>query len=292
MVKPNTIHILTTNVEFPTNNHLYLALTALNYEVTFVDPYRQTYLLDMPPCDEIPELVLNRCTGIQFDDIDLVLSRQYQEQNSFVINPPDSVPIFRNKDQQLLYIKQKGLPIIPTVIQRSEIIDDESIKYLDSFQSTEQYILKNIRGQGGKGVIRLNSRESLYDLVQTRHLMHDQRYLIQPFLQLKKEFRVYYAGTEAICAIEKTSTSENGKFNLASAEFEDIALDKLPKQIKKSHKTVGDFPLFFYCVDWVLADDGEIYLLEVNTVPGINGLQNKNDLVAAIMTNSRNHVKL
>lgn len=298
MVKPKTVHILTTNCEFPTNNHLYNAFNTLGYEVTFVDPYRQTYQLELPVEHEIPELVFNRCGGLMFDDIDIVLCLLYQQKGSFIINPPEIVPIFRNKDQQLLHLKALNLPLIPTVIQRSQYLEDELIDYLEaaigtnSASSRQRYILKNIRGQGGKGVIRVNSRESLMDIIQTRHLMGDQRYIIQPFFNVVKEFRTFYADTEPICALEKSSEKPNQKLNLANANFKQIELEELPLAIQSHHKKLGAIPLFFYSVDWIQTTDGNFYLLEVNTFPGIDGLKDRHHIAASIVVNSRKYINL
>lgn len=295
MVKPKSVHILTTNCEFPTNNHLYNAFTTLDYEVTFVDPYSHTYRLELPEDYEIPELVINRCGGLKFDDIDIVLCLLYQQRGAFVINPPQTVPIFRNKDQQLLHLKAYNLPLIPTVIQRSKYFDENLMSYLEgqiqSGTNKNKYILKNIRGQGGKGVIRINGRESLEDIVQTRFLMGDQRYLLQPFYPVKKEYRLFYADDQPICALEKTAEQANQKLNLANAHFNQIELEELPSEIKKHQSTMGKLPLFFYSVDWILTDTDQYFLLETNTFPGIDGLRDRHDLAANIIVNSRKYIK-
>lgn len=299
MVKRNSVLILTTNPDFPTNNHLEKAFNSSGYTVSFKNPYLGPCRIDNIPEQEAPEIVLNRCGGLYFDDLDLTYCRLYQSHGSVIINSPDSIGMFRNKDQQLAYLNGLQLPLIPSLMVRSEGLNQESLNFLNNDLKglsdatlKERYILKNSRGQGGKGVIRVNGVQCLRDLVETRSLMGDQRYLIQPMLPIEKEYRIYFADSDPIHALTKSNNSGE-KHNLANSEFQDIQLTDLPKEITQHQERLSQLPLFFYCVDWIQtsAQHGEqFYLLEVNTFPGVEGVQERDKLLQKLTLSIRNYV--
>jgi glutathione synthase/RimK-type ligase-like ATP-grasp enzyme len=297
VVKTNTVHILTRNHEFPTNIHLKESFNTLDHEVDFINPYTSSFSIESAHQNDVPEIVINRCGGLGFDDTDLALCHTFQAKGSFVINSPNLIPSYRNKDQQLAMLADLGLPIVPTIINRDETISDSNIEYLEQqlerVESKDRYILKNIRGQAGKGVIRVRGRESLRDLTHTRQLMNDQRYIVQPFFPVAKEFRIFFAGNMPIAALEKTTSEQDQKLNLANANFTQTPLDSLPSEICSHIQTLSELPLFFYCADWIMTSDqhgGHFYLLEVNTFPGIDGLEARHQLVVDLLTSYRNHV--
>lgn len=295
MLKPNTLTILTTNRKFPTNNHLFNAFSELGYQVNFINPYEFDLHMQGDHI-EPPQAIINRCGGLYFDDHDLLMAQKFEDEGSYVLNSPKNVMTFRNKDSQILELAKLTLPTVPTITSRSGKISSEDFIKLEAalsgLENTQRYIVKNIRGQGGKGVIRVFSRETLNDLIETRKLMNDSRLIIQPFFPLESEYRVYFVDDSPIAALTKNARHQDQKLNLAGSQFQDIELEKLPEQVHSHFSILASIPLNFYSVDFIQTSkelDSQCFLLEINTFPGMDGLVDKSKLVAAIDLSIRNH---
>jgi glutathione synthase/RimK-type ligase-like ATP-grasp enzyme len=97
--------------------------------------------------------------------------------------------------------------------------------------------------------------------------MKDQRFLIQPYILHKKEWRVFIIENEIIACIEKTLTKDNFRGN-AKRSFGKL-LVKIPKGLEElSQRAFKLSGLNYAGIDILQSDAGELMLLEINAIPG------------------------
>lgn len=212
-------------------------------------------------------LYFHRTTGTNYDDFDLVVTKHHEISGMKITNPYSSLATFRSKDLQSLFFKEHALPGIPTLLYRGEM--NEGLKESLSALSKKEgkFILKMNRGNQGIGVNILESQKSLQSVLETFHAMKDQRFLIQPYLPHKKEWRLFIIKGEIIAAIEKTLHKEDFRGN--SKRSTGKLLKKIPKDLEKiallAFKHSG---LDYAGLDLLLTEKGEILILEINPIPG------------------------
>lgn len=211
------------------------------------------------------ESILIRSTGVTFDDVDLTLADNLSGGKIPIHNNIELIQKFRSKDLQMSVLSHKSLPIIPTFVLRGK----SSLENLSKI-SNGPYILKTVRGNQGRGVIYLENKKSLLSLLETFQDLNDQRFILQPFLFHKKEYRVFVINKKVIGAIEKQISDRNQFKMNAHNTFEGkyIPSDIIPKKINSLVEDLVEKFDFTYAGLDVFIADNKAYLCEVNLSPG------------------------
>ena len=181
-------------------------------------------------------------------------------------NPLERLKLFRSKDTQSLFFNEHNIPAIKTLLYRGKLTSDLE-KELLCLSNEEKYILKMNRGNQGIGVNYLESHKSLISVLETFHAMRDQRFLIQPYVPHKKEWRVLFVGREIIACIEETISKEDFRGNAKRSIGK--LIKKIPRELESmAHKAFLHSGLDYAGIDLLETIDGQILVLEVNAVPG------------------------
>jgi RimK family alpha-L-glutamate ligase len=209
---------------------------------------------------------IHRTTGTNYDDFDLAVAKHHSNLGHQIVNPLDSLKTFRSKDLQSLFFNEHKLASIKTILFRGEMSAELENNILN-VTPDQKFILKMCRGNQGIGVNYLESLKSLLSVLETFHAMKDQRFLIQPYILHKKEWRVFIIENEIIACIEKTLTKDNFRGN-AKRSFGKL-LVKLPKGLEElSQRAFKLSGLNYAGIDILQSDAGELMLLEINAIPG------------------------
>lgn len=237
----------------------------LKHSVLYLNPYE--FLIPMK-AKKLQGLYLHRTTGTNYDDFDLLVTKHHENHGLKITNPLAALKTFRSKDQQELFFNEHNIPSIPTLSYRGRMTEQLSSELITLGKNhNDTFILKMNRGNQGIGVNFLQGHKSLLSVLETFHAMKDQRFIIQPYIAHKKEWRLFVLKGQIIAAIEKTLQKEdfrgnakrsNGKFlKKISPELEEIALHAFNAS-----------KLDYAGIDLLLSDKGEIKLLEINAIPG------------------------
>jgi glutathione synthase/RimK-type ligase-like ATP-grasp enzyme len=222
------IIIASTSPELYTTQRLMKEATGLKHSPMWINPYTFTLPLKKKPMEG---LYLHRSTGTNYDDFDLIVSKFHEISGMKISNPLQAIKNFRTKDQQSLFFLKHSLPSIPALIYRGEKSKEleASIDKMAKSSKSERFILKMSRGNQGIGVNIIESKQSLYSLLETFHAMKDQRFLIQPYIGHKKEWRFFITRAGIIACIERSLSSLDFRGN--SKRSTGKILKKIPTEL-------------------------------------------------------------
>lgn len=262
MAKTNII-ISSLNSDLFTTKRLITEATKLKHSVSYLNPYQ--FLIPMKP-NPVTGHYFHRTTGTNYDDFDLIVTKHHEISGFSITNPLERLRPFRSKDSQALYFKEHNIPGINSLLYRgqlTETLEDE----LRALSADQKFILKMSRGNQGIGVNILESHKSLISVLETFHAMRDQRFLIQPYISHKKEWRVLFVRGEIIACIEKNISKEDFRGNAKRSNGK--LLKKIPKELERvALHTYMQSGLDYAGIDLLETDQGQILVLEVNAVPG------------------------
>ncbi len=228
------------------------------------------------PCD----FVINRSTGLAFDDLDMALLRQFEGQKTTCHNGSFAFEHLRNKDRQLIELKNQNFNPPPSIFLRGAIDEKILIPLLNNWREHNDfeqyaYILKTQRGNKGIGVNLIRGNDSLFSILETFWGIGDQRFILQPYIPHKREYRLFVIkGAEPIF-IEKTK-SQDFRSNAARSKTTYLRTFKekpFKQMLEVANKAMDAFHLSYAGFDFFEANSGEIYLCEINPVPGFENIE-------------------
>ncbi len=205
------------------------------------------------------DLILHRDSGVSFDDVDLLLLKSLTPFSDKQVNSHKVIESLRGKDKQALFFQEHKLPLIPTSLFRGA---DQGVK---SFPKSEEFVLKTIRGNQGLGVMLIRGRDSLASILESHEALRDERYILQPKIDLKKEYRVLCLDQEIWGAIQKDF--ESG-FRANAKRCQPKVVETLPEEVTKlSQAILKLLPGQFLGLDIAMTENGPL-IIEINTTPG------------------------
>jgi RimK family alpha-L-glutamate ligase len=260
------IIIASTSANLYTTQRLMKESVELKHSPIWINPYAVTLPVNKKPLSGI---YLHRSTGTNYDDFDLIVTNFHEISGMKVSNPLLSIKNFRSKDQQSLFFLEHSLPSITGLFYRGEITAEleSSIDKIARANKSEHFILKMSRGNQGIGVNLIESKQSLYSLLETFHAMKDQRFLIQPHIAHKKEWRFFITSKGILACIERSLNSADFRGN--SKRSTGKILKKIPLELQElAEKTFTKSGLDYAGIDILESMSGEYLILEVNAIPG------------------------
>lgn len=213
---------------------------------------------------------LFRTTGIRFDDMDLLIAKDFESKGAKIINPLPSIINNRNKDMSLLNLKIGSFPTINSFVYRGKLNAD-LIKTISKISIDEKYILKMNRGNQGIGVQLINGLDSLLSILETYQALGDQKFLIQPYTTHQKEYRVLLTQKKVLGIIEKEKNLNDFRGNAKRAKTKVIKnLDN--NTIEMCQQILKHLNFIYAGIDLIKTKDG-IKIIEVNSIPGFESVE-------------------
>jgi len=222
--------------------------------VVFFNPWTD---LEIPAADKY----LVRTTGVYGHDLDLLILKTLPAEK--IINPLESLVLCRSKSSQYQWFESEDIPCLPWLpVENTDLITIEKF-----FRLYPELIVKPTIGQGGWGIEVLT-----WEKFKTwkKKKGQDQKYLLQPFLKVAREFRYFFIKGQAPVVLERQGTSglranfkQEGSAKVS--KLDPLVEDILQKVIEKSGA-------FYGAID-VLTKDGQLFILELNSCPGIEQLE-------------------
>lgn len=269
-----TVIVASEAPELYTSKRLLSEAHKLKYSSSWLNPY-QYQLPHTPPSGDSNNhgLYFHRTTGIRYDDFDLLVS-QYHQQNGFkVTNSLESSEMFRDKDRQSLFFNRHQLAAIKTISYRGALNEN----YWDAITSlslNEKYIIKMSRGNQGIGVNLVVGNQSLKSLLETFHAIKDQKFIIQPFIEHKKQWRIFIIRNEIVGIIERKIDSFDFRGNSKRSTGKSLkSLKKLGPEIEAEILRGVALSGLDYCGVDLIVDANHFFILEFNPVPGFEQLE-------------------
>lgn len=262
-----TIIVSSESPDLFTTKRLLSESNKLKYTGVWLNPYQYLISINKKPkkTKATTGLYFHRTSGIRYDDFDLLVARHHEDNHFKITNPILSLETFRKKDEQTLFFKRHDIAAVDTMIYRGELNEKYWGKLL-ALSSNRKYILKMIRGNQGIGVNLIEGHQSLKSILETFHAMNDQKFLIQPYIEHKKEWRLFVIKNEIIGVIERTISSDDfrGNSKRSTGKF----IKKIPSEMQRESLRAASLSGLDYCGIDVMETSKGFVFLEINPVPG------------------------
>ena len=207
----------------------------------------------------------------------LDLVSQIERAGIPVVNSRDCMEVASDKYRTYLRLQEYGLTQPKTVLLPKEDIIEEAFEELD----TEfPIIMKTLRGSKGVGVLFIESERALNSLVQLLFKQDkDSDLLIQEYIKTKFDVRVLVLGGKIIATMQRDVLEGDFRSNYSQgAKVKTYELTDLEiEQCLRAAKAIGGL---FTAVDFIPSENKDTdapYILEVNSSPGTEGIEEAND---------------
>jgi RimK family alpha-L-glutamate ligase len=197
-----------------------------------------------------------------------------EERGVLVVNSPRAIERCVDKFYTSALLQEAGLPTPETVV--CERADDA----MAAVRAMGDAIIKPIFGSMGHGMVRVSDPDTAFRVVRALEAVRAVYYVQRTVDHGGRDVRAFVVGGRVIGAIQRSAPAGEWRTNVSrgggarplalSAEWETLAL--------RAARAVG---ADYAGVDLLPARDGSVYVLEVNGIPGWEGLQQATSLDVA-----------
>ncbi|HZJ32831.1 MAG TPA: RimK family alpha-L-glutamate ligase [Vicinamibacterales bacterium] len=205
-----------------------------------------------------------------------------EERGIPVVNSPRAIERSVDKFYTTALLQQAGLPVPETVVCERAADAMDAIRRMLSLGG--EVIIKPIFGSMGHGLVRVGDAELAWRVVRSLEQTGAVFYVQRAIDHGGRDVRLFVVGGRVLGAIERTAAPGDWRTNVArggiarpidpSSQLQECAL--------AAAQAVG---ADYAGVDLLVSRTGDVYVLEVNGIPGWKGLQGATglDVAAAIV---------
>ena len=181
-----------------------------------------------------------------------------------VVNPPGAIERTVDKLYTSALLEQAGLATPRTIV--AERLDVA----MAAFAEMRDVIVKPLFGSGGRGMVRVSDEEIAYRVFRALELERAVYYVQQALPHEGRDVRAFVVGDRVVAAAWRRG--DGWRTNLAQgAQAERAELPRAWEEMSvRAARAVG---AGYAGVDLLPATGGDVYVLEVNGIPGWHGLQ-------------------
>ena len=195
-----------------------------------------------------------------------------------VVNSPRAIERSVDKFYTTTLLHDAGLPVPETVV--CERVEDA----MAAVREMRDVIIKPIFGSLGHGMVRVSDPETALRVVRALDQIKSVFYVQRAIEHVGYDLRIFVVGGRVIGAIERRAPAGEWRTNVAiggAATAVDISPELESVALTAATVVGADYA----GVDVLPARDGSAYVLEVNGIPGWQGLQQATgvDVAAAIV---------
>jgi ribosomal protein S6--L-glutamate ligase len=204
--------------------------------------------------------------------------RQFEMMGVYTPNPSDGILRARDKLRASQLMAQRGLGLPFTVFGDSP---DDTSDLLDMLGSTP-HVIKLIEGTQGQGVLLAETRATSESLVEAFRGLQAQ-FLVQEFIKEAKgsDIRAFVVGGKVIAAMQRTAKAGEFRSNLhRGGSARSIKITRAEREAAVA--AADSMGLGIAGVDLLRSARGPL-VLEVNSSPGLEGIENATKLDVAGM---------
>ncbi len=192
-----------------------------------------------------------------------------------VFNPPVCIERTVDKFYTSGLLVQAGLPTPRTVV--CERADDALAAFA---QLGGDLIVKPLFGSMGLGMTRISDEDVAYRVFKALELERAVYYLQETIPHPGRDIRAFVLNGRVLAAIERISTDGGWRTNVARGG-QARQIDLTNPQTDLCLRAAAVVGAEYAGVDLLVGDTGESYVIEVNGIPGWQGLQQATDIDVA-----------
>ena len=209
-----------------------------------------------------------------------------EERGVLVMNSPRAIERSVNKFYTTALLHDAGLPTPETIV--CEQIDE----VMPAIRRLGEVVIKPIFGSLGHGMVRVSDPEVARRIVRTLDQTRTVFYVQRAIDHGGRDIRVFVVGGAVLGAIERRAPEGEWRTNVAiggSAKPFDLPDEWAQLALRAAAAVGADYA----GVDLLPSRDGTIYVLEVNGIPGWEGLQRATgiDVAGAIVDHLSTRVR-
>ena len=196
-----------------------------------------------------------------------ILHSMLSDHGVFCINSPESVKTASNKFSSYINFVNDKVPTPKTcLVSDIEYID----KAIEEVGGKFPLVLKVTEGHGGKGVMKIDSRESLVSVIHA--IRGDDENTVELILQelksIKDDRRIVVLNGKAVAASKRKKMEGDFRTNVSLGSSVE-AYNPTEEEIELAIKAAKSVDCFYCGVD-IIQSNGKSFVLEVNPSPGSN----------------------
>ena len=195
-----------------------------------------------------------------------------------VVNSARAIERSVDKFYTTALLQEAGLPVPETVVCDRADAAMEAIRRM--LASGGEVIVKPIFGSMGHGLVRIADAELAWRVVRPLEQMRSVFYVQRAIDSSGRDVRVFVVGGRVVGAIERTAPPGDWRTNVARggiARAIEPSSDWVDYALSATRASGADYA----GVDLLESRTGEVFVLEVNGIPGWKGLQSATGLDVA-----------
>ena len=201
-----------------------------------------------------------------------------EERGVLVMNSPRAIERAVDKFYTTALLQEAGLPTPETVV--CEGMDEAMTTIRAMLAGGSDVVVKPIFGSMGHGLVRLSDPDVAFRVLRSLEQTRPVYYLQRAIDHGGRDIRVFVAGGRVVGAIERWAATGDWRTNVArgaSARPFTLPADWESHAVAAAAAVGADYA----GVDLLPARDGTVFVLEVNAIPGWQGLQRATGLDVA-----------
>jgi RimK family alpha-L-glutamate ligase len=201
-----------------------------------------------------------------------------EERGVLVMNPPRAIERSVDKFYTTALLQEAGLPTPDTIV--CESADDA----MAAVREMGDVIIKPLFGSMGHGMVRVSDPDVAFRVVRSLAQIHGVFYLQRAVDHDGRDVRAFVVGGRVLGAIERFVPDGDWRTNVSrggSARAFELPVAWQQLAVRAASAVGADYA----GVDLLPSRAGELFVLEVNGIPGWQGLQQATglDVAAAIV---------
>jgi RimK family alpha-L-glutamate ligase len=183
-----------------------------------------------------------------------------------VVNSPRTIERAVDKFLTTTLLQDAGLPVPDTVVCESAADAMEAIRQFGDA------IVKPIFGSMGHGMVRVTDPEVGFRVTRALEQIRSVFYVQRTVAHAGHDVRAFVVGGRVLAAIERRGAAGDWRTNVSrggTARAIDLPVEWRDLAVRAAALVGADYA----GVDLLPAADGRVYILEVNAIPGWQGLQ-------------------
>ena len=181
-----------------------------------------------------------------------------------VVNSPSAIERTVDKYHTSFLLSDAGIPTPRTLVTE----DFETA--FGACCEMGDVVVKPLFGSEGKGMVRVSDEETAYRVLRAWELNRYVYYIQEYLPHFNEDVRAFVIGNRVASAMRRRAAGWKTNFS-KGAEVESVALS--PEMEDLAVRAAGIIGLDYAGVDLMRAEDGRVYVLEINSIPGWRGLE-------------------
>ena len=189
-----------------------------------------------------------------------------EERGVPVVNSPRAIERAVDKFYTSALLQEAGLPTVETVVC------ERAADAMAAVREFGDVVIKPIFGSMGHGIVRVSDPDVAFRVVKTLETTRAVFYVQRAIDPGGRDYRLFVIGGRVLAAIERHAAEGDWRSNVARGATA-VAFNAPSEWQQMAASAAAAIGADYAGVDLLPAADGRVYVLEVNGIPGWEGLQ-------------------